>query len=340
MVRGVTVGKFLPLHRGHEYLINTAAKRCDQLSVIVCDRPEYPIPLARRLQWLTRIHPGVRVVPVRDSLDDDDSAGWAKATIAALGFVPDIAFTSEDYGRRWAQHMGCRHQLIDKPRRHVPISGTAIRNDPWGNWQYLHPLVRAYFAKRICVVGSESSGTTTLSRALAAHYRTPWVAEYGRQYTEEQQSRIEKEGWRTDDFVAIATEQNRLEDEAAARADKLLICDTDSFATTIWHERYMGGRSHEVEALAAGRRYELYLLTDCHIPFEQDGTRDGEAYREWMQQRFEAKLCFWGKPYVLLTGNHESRLRSAIGLIDSLLDDTAVQLPGLRRNRWRPEGGF
>lgn len=62
--------------------------------------------------------------------------------------------------------------------------------------------------------------------------------------------------WRTDEFVFIASEQNRLEDRLARECHRLLVCDTDSFATTLWHERYMGFPSPEVEALfrrGAGR---------------------------------------------------------------------------------------
>jgi NadR type nicotinamide-nucleotide adenylyltransferase len=202
-------------------------------------------------------------------------------------------------------------------------------------------VVRAYFARRICLVGSESSGTTTLTKALAKHYRTGWVGEYGRDYTVEQQKRLDEEGWKTADFVVIAKTQNRLEDEAAAGANKLLFCDTDSFATSIWHERYMGTRSAEVEALAVGRHYDLYILTDTSIPWENDGTRDGEPYRQWMQARFEEKLRFWSKPFVVVTGSRKARLTQAVAAIDRLVADEAVCLPGLVRNKWQPRvGGF
>ena len=43
---------------------------------------------------------------------------------------------------------------------------------------------KAHFAKRVVVVGVESSGTTTLAEALAEHYHTVWVPEYGRFYWE------------------------------------------------------------------------------------------------------------------------------------------------------------
>lgn len=340
MIRGVSVGKFLPPHLGHKYLIDSASAQCDELTVLVANHPEYLIPIKRRLEWLRKIHPNVRFIAVTDKVDDNDSPGWAKLTIDALGFVPDIVFTSESYGKRWAEAMKTKSVLIDQPRKTVPISATKVRTDPWKNWQYLHPIVRQYFARRICLVGAESSGTTTLSKALAEYYDTDWVREYGRDYTIQNKERLDKDGWQTKDFVKIAKTQNRLEDKAAQNCNKLFFCDTDSFATSIWHERYMELRSWEVEKLAADRHYDLYFLTDPSIPFEQDGIRDGEHLREWMHKRFIEKLTFWGRPFVVIEGSPEQRLKQATAIIDRIVSGNTVDIPGLIRNAWHGNNGF
>lgn len=337
MVRGLVIGKFLPPHLGHSYLIEQALKGCDQLTILVCDRPEYEIPAETRRNWLAELHPQADIRVITDRLDDDDSKGWAEHTRVFLGYAPDKVFTSEDYGDAYAKHLGAVHIPVDKRRCTIPVSGTAVRDDPWHNWQYLSRLVRAYFAKRICILGAESTGTTTLARALAERLDTVWVPEYGRDYTIRNKRRLEREGWKTDDFIRIAKRQNELEDQAARRANKVLICDTDSFATSIWHERYMGGRSWQVEMEAAGRKYDLYLLTDVNIPLEQDGTRDGDEHvREWMHQRFMDKLRFWGKPFVIISGTPEERLEQAAGILERLLHDDAVTIEGLQRNHWHP----
>ncbi len=41
---GLTLGKYMPLHYGHMYLINTAAKGCDKLTVLACSIKSEPIP--------------------------------------------------------------------------------------------------------------------------------------------------------------------------------------------------------------------------------------------------------------------------------------------------------
>jgi HTH-type transcriptional repressor of NAD biosynthesis genes len=317
--RGVVIGKFYPPHRGHKYLIDTARSQCEELGVIVCWKKGQEISGVERARWIQQIHPDVRVMLLDDDrLSDDDSEGWAKNTLAVLGYVPDAVFTSEAYGDPYASFMGTVHVLVDKERTHVPISATMVRSDPMKYTEFLEPVVRAYFAKHICVLGAESTGTTTLSKELAAHYKTVWVPEYGRMYSEGKFYGDKNADWRTEEFVTIAKAQCALEDTLAEASNGLVICDTDAFATSVWHERYMGSRSKEVEAIAARRAYDLYLLTGDEIPFEQDGTRDGEHIRHDMHKRFIERLEEEKKKYVILSGSRAERLAKAIEEINAV----------------------
>ncbi len=320
MTLGLVVGKFLPPHAGHHHLISTAAGQVARLQIWVCERPDDPIDARLRASWLAEAHPEVTVRVIVDDIDDDQgdvtSAAWAARTIELLGHAPDVVFTSEDYGERWARYLGCRHVLVDHERRAFPVSGTAVRGDPAANWNFLSPAVRAHLARRICVVGAESTGTTTLAQALAAHYDTTWVPEYGRDHAAAKQA--DGTPWDEDDFVTIARRQQAAEDAAARCSGPLLICDTDALATSIWHERYLGARSAAVEAIAASRSYDLYLLTSDDIPFVQDGTRDGEHLRGWMTGRFRAALATRSEPVVEVTGSRQERLAAAVAAIDAL----------------------
>lgn len=323
MKRGLVIGKFYPPHAGHKFLIESGLAQCDRLVVIVCHRDDQKIPGTLRAKWIQEIHPQAEVRVVQDILRDDDSKAWADTTRSTLGYAPDVVFSSEDYGPAFAGFLGARHVLIDKDRVKVPVSGTQVRRNAFAVWDFLEPCVRAYFAKRVCVVGAESTGTTTLARALAGHYHTAWVPEYGRFYSEGKLASKYYSPWRTGEFIHIAGEQNRLEDSLAGFCDKLLVCDTDSFATRLWHERYVGHMSPEVGALCEGRRYELYFLTAPDIPFVQDGTRDGEHLRHQMHRRFVEELTKAGKPYLLLEGSHESRFKKAVEACDKVLGQAA-----------------
>jgi NadR type nicotinamide-nucleotide adenylyltransferase len=317
---GLIVGKFYPPHRGHKFLIDSARARVDELSVIVCRKPgEVPCG-GLRANWMREIHPDVRVILIDDTLDSDDSRAWAENSVRVLGYAPDVVFTSEDYGDAFARHLGCEHVQVDRARANVPVSGTRVRADPLGCWEYLEPPVRGFYARRVCLVGAESTGKTTLAQALAEHYKTVWVAEYGREYSERKLAEDGGYDWRSEEFAHIAARQCEMEEEAARLANKVLICDTDAFATSVWHRRYMGGRSLTVEEIAARqRRPDLYLLTDVNMPFFQDGTRDGEHIRGWMHQTFIEELCAQGRPFHKLSGAHDERLARAVELIDKLL---------------------
>ena len=103
-------------------------------------------------------------------------------------------------------------------------------------------MIPAHAVKRVVIIGSESSGTTTLARALAEHYHTTWVPEFGRTYSEGRQSCGQP--WRSDEFTFIAIEQARMEDALATMANEVLMCDTDrlprrSGTSGIWARRPM-----------------------------------------------------------------------------------------------------
>lgn len=219
MTLGVVIGKFLPPHAGHGYLIDTALDRAAQVVVILCARPDDPVPAPVRAGWLRRLHPRATVLVTPDDIPDGQgeatSRGWAARTLALLGRAPDVVFSCEEYGPRYAAAMGAAHVPVDPARRRYPVSGTAVRADPWGHRQFLAPCVRAWYVRRVAVVGAESTGTTTRARSLAEHYGCDWVPEYGRAYC---QRRVAAEGtidWRTEDFVHIATRQQSDEDSAA-----------------------------------------------------------------------------------------------------------------------------
>lgn len=173
--------------------------------------------------------------------------------------------------------------------------------------------------RRVCVVGAESTGTTTMARALAEHYRTAWVPEVGRSYWEGRLTAGPEAPWRTEELLFVAEQQCRMEEALARIADRILVCDTDAFATRLWHERYMGFLAPELKDVGADLPRDLYLLTDADFPFVQDGTRDGEHVRDRMHARFLEELPRLGVPWLLLSGGHERRFSAAVAACDRIL---------------------
>ncbi|MFI8767358.1 AAA family ATPase [Streptomyces sp. NPDC053792] len=342
---GLVPGRFHPPHAGHHHLVRTARDRCERLTVLVRASSAETLPLEDRVAWMREIHPDVLVVGALDDTPADlrGPDAWAARTAVLRAAVPervDAVFTSEPYGEELGRHLGAEAVLVDPEHTRFPVSGTAVRADPAGFWDFLEPPVRAALTRRVVVLGAESTGTTTLARALVDHYRrrggvwarTGYVPEYGREYAELRlaELRAERPGadraelvFRSSDFPVIAQRQAELEEEAARDGSPVLFCDTDAFATTIWHERYMGTTSPAVGEIAALGRQHLWLLTDHRgVDFEYaDGAalRDGEYLRPWMTARFLTQLAHSGRRTAVLTGPHEERLAAAVAAVDALL---------------------
>ncbi|MEU8002660.1 AAA family ATPase [Catellatospora sp. NPDC049111] len=341
---GMVVGKFYPPHAGHHLLIRTAAAACAAVTVVVAPSRQESIPLDTRLDWLREEHadtPWVRFAGRYDDLrvDYDDPEVWdghCAVFREAVGDRPvDAVFSSEKYGDELARRFGAVHVEVDTPRVACPVSGTAVRDDPVAHWDLLSAPVRAWFTRRVVVLGAESTGTTTMAAALAEHYAarggvwasTRWVPEYGRELTARKLDLLQAADpaatvfdvtWDRADFVEVARAQSAAEDAAARSGSPLLICDTDALATQVWEERYLGSSSPQVRALA--RRPDLYLLTSpVGVAFDDDGLRDGEHLRCWMTGRFREVLAGSGVPVVELSGSHEQRSRAAVKACEQVL---------------------
>jgi NadR type nicotinamide-nucleotide adenylyltransferase len=319
--RAAVIGKFHPFHTGHRHLIETARARADRVTVIVVAREIEAVPGELRASWIEEALPDVEVVLLDQDavgLAADDTAGWASETIRVLGGAPDVVFTSEDYGDAWAAAMGCDHVLVDKRRRAVPVSGTRIRSNPLGNIAYLRGGARGHYVKRVLLLGAESTGKTTLARALADHYDTVWNPEVGHMYTWFREDGLAD--WRSGEFPLIAKLQNWYEDFLAGHANRVLFCDTDAWTTGLFHQEYVGRRSPEVDAVA-DRRYDLTILCDAETPFRQDeyGMRADGPHRRRMQDAYLAHLLETGAPFIVASGSHAERMRTATAAVDDLL---------------------
>lgn len=172
---------------------------------------------------------------------------------------------------------------------------------------------------RIVLFGPESTGKTTLSKQLAHHYDTVWVREYAREYLQEKWNN-ERKTCELEDIMPIAYGQIALENKVAQRADKVLICDTDLLETMVYSEQFYNGYADDALREAADvNTYDLYLLTYIDTPWEKDDLRDRPDQRLEMFRAFEKALQDFKKPYLLLKGNKQERLRNAIHVIDELI---------------------
>ncbi|WKN41810.1 ATP-binding protein [Tunicatimonas pelagia] len=165
---------------------------------------------------------------------------------------------------------------------------------------------------KIVTTGPESSGKTTLAKALAECYQVAWVPEYARDYL----NGLDQD-YQEKDLLEIAKGQIQREDEAAKNKPDLLICDTSLIVIKIWSE-YRYGRCHPwILEQVEQRSVDLYLLCSPDIPWEADPLRENPTDRDELFEFYERALA--GKPNLIIQGKPSARLAQATNAIDRLL---------------------
>ena len=337
---GLIVGKFSPLHRGHEWLIDQAALQCDRLLILSYANPEFDrCGAAVRRLWLAKQFPehetlvidaawleqvcdqrqiAALPIPINDSSDECQQNFLAWLLKDVLKRVPDAMFCSETYGHSCAallsRDLGHHVEavIMDLDRSHVPVSATQIRRNPYEQRQWMAPEVASAFVHRIVLLGGESSGKTTLTAALAEHFKSTWVHEYGRELWEQQKGILTE-----DDLLKIGQEQIRREEQALRSANGYLFCDTSPL-TTAGYSLWMFGHVDQTLAQLATRTYDAIILCEPDFPFVQDGTRREEAFRNqqhaWYQERLAALRC----PVLEVSGTVSERVSRVASWLTSL----------------------
>ena len=318
MKRGFVLGKFMPPHAGHVHLCETARGLVDQLTILVCWLPDDPVPGPVRLEWMRAIFPDCLVighdaiVPQAPEDHPDFWPIWRGIVRAAHPEPIDMVFAGEDYGLRLAEEVGAAFTPV-APRLFPDLSGSAVRADPWAHWDHIPPVVRPYYARTICLHGPESTGKSTLSAPLAAHFGTLWVPEYGRAHCELYGTDLDAGG-----LVTIARTQSAMTRAALPRCNRRLVVDTDALTTAAWSLMILG---HVPEGLFEGfTRADLYLLTDIDIPWKQDGGRyypdpaDRQRFMAACVQVLDEAGATWAK----LSGQNDIRLATAIAAVEKL----------------------
>jgi NadR type nicotinamide-nucleotide adenylyltransferase len=320
-IYGFTLGKFMPPHAGHLYLIEMAAQQVEYLTVLVCTTRREPIAGALRFQWMKELinNPNITLIHITDDVpsypheSSDFWAIWEKLLRQHVHPKSEVFFSGESYGDNVARVLGIDHICIHRDTAPVNAAGTLIRENPFKHWQHIPAAVRPYFVKRIVLTGPESTGKTTLAQQLATYYDTRWVEEYGRDHFDKVHGKIT-----LDDISIIAKTQLEKEDAAANMANKILFCDTDLIVTQVWSEIYFSECPAWIMEENHTRYYDLFLLMDIDLPWVDDGTREFPHLRQTHFNRLKEELDARNLPYRIVSGAADERMQCAIRFIDGL----------------------
>lgn len=319
--RGLTLGKYAPFHRGHQLVIETALAEVDELVVLIYDTPVTEVPLSVRARWIRTLYPSVTVIECWDG-PDGSATGRAYEIEEENYILRQLAgrkithfYCSEYYGEHVSRALGAVDRRVDPARQRVPISATAIRQDPWRHRGMLDPRVHADLITRVVMVGAMSTGKSTLVEALARHYGTTFASEYGRDYWTEHQvdRRIGLE-----DFDVITRGHLEREDRAARDANRYLFVDTNAVTTYMYCLDYHGRPTPFLErvALENAARYDLWFLCEDDIPYDDTWDRSGPQKRAVFQKQIVADLLDRRIPFIPLRGSLEARMATVIRVLE------------------------
>ncbi len=321
MIRGLVTGGFRPFHKGHEALIDFAKSNCDELLVFVADPPgKWEIPYKYRLNWVSSqyLHdPQVEVFgdvvkEPKFGATTEKSKWWGKFITKKFGKF-DRVFTSEDYGTAFSESLGAENWTFNSSRSIIPVSATLIRNKPITNWNYINNFAKDYFVKKICIVGTESTGKTTLANQLAGYYNTVMSPELGREIFAETRSGS------LEDIKIVGLKHAEAILRNTRLANKILFVDTD-LEITKSYSQYLFNEIPEFSPwIEKANEMDLYIYLMPDAPYIQDGTRltkkDAHDLHKIHRGRFDKK-----NPVVLqYKGDYLERFNEAVRAIDKFI---------------------
>jgi len=320
MKKGLILGKFMPLHKGHLALVDFAIKQCNELFILLCYTKNESINGIEREGWLrsaVAIYPNVNVIsylydetelPNTSVSSEAVSLQWSRVIKNILPDT-DTIFTSETYGDYLAKFLNIRHIPFDVERKAIPVSASAILANPLLNWDFIAEIAKPYFVKKIVLLGTESTGKSTLTKKLAEFFAADFVPEMAREILEK------TEDCKPKHLVRIAEMHAKAILTKTKSAKRLLFIDTDINITKSY-SKYLFNETLEVsEWIEEVNKAHFYIFLEPDCEFVQDGTRLPNEERNKLSIFHKEQLKQKGIAYFSIYGNWLERFDKTSTLI-------------------------
>ena len=311
--KGLVIGKFMPFHKGHEYLINFAKEYCEHLFVIVdCLKDQTIDPITRKT-WIESTIPNITVIALDTFMPQDPSECsdfwdiWRNAILSRTGKI-DVLVAAMDYGWKLSQELNCETIILDVARNGINISATEIRHNTFKHWNYLTNIVKQDYVKKICLIGPESTGKSTISKKLAQKYETVFVPEFAINIINHQNGNFYE-----NNIIPIIQGQLNSEKNMALNSNKIMFCDSDFITTLTWAKFLFNYENLELEKFLLQKYQNNYDITFLLYPDTKwvhdthrnvvKNSQDLE-FRLQMFHMMEQLLIKFNRKYIVLKGDY------------------------------------
>ncbi|MCL2281945.1 MAG: AAA family ATPase [Fibromonadales bacterium] len=318
MKTGVTLGKYAPFHKGHEFVIATALKEMEYVIVIVYNASDVTdIPTIIRANWIKKIFPSVEVIIAEDGPQD---TGYTQEIIEKQnrflnkllqGKQIDSFYSSENYGSHVSKALNCKNRTVDAERINFAISSSKIRETKNIKLvkNFVSRCVYNELKPKYYFIGGTSTGKTTTAQTCADLLHGSYCLEYGREYWFKFQK---KHRLSMNDLENIAFGHTKIEERICEEDCDLMFIDTNILTTYCYALYYFNEVSKSLTQLLNESlyKYKNLFLCDEDIPFEDTFDRSGPKSRAVLQQINKTVLEQYGLKYTLLSGTLEKRVES------------------------------
>ena len=315
----------MPFHKGHEAMIQFAKSKADFLTILICCSDKETIPSLIRKKWIANTFGKdssieIKIFDYKENEFPNTSVSSVEVSkLWATKFkeiFPDysLLITSEPYGQYVADHMDINHILFDQERKSVPISASGIRENSAANWRFLPNAVKSFYARKVVILGTESTGKTTLANDLANHFKATLVLEAGREVIKD--STV----FSFEDLITTAKEHANKINMALNGDSPLIIIDTDVYITQSYSTYFFGKELELSEDIYETNKAHLYLYLNNDVAYIQDGTRLSEIDRNNIELSHRKIIERYKLPIHEIKGNWSERFNTAVALIENLLN--------------------
>jgi NadR type nicotinamide-nucleotide adenylyltransferase len=171
-------------------------------------------------------------------------------------------------------------------------------------------------ARKVVVIGPESTGKSTLCEQLADHYQTVWCPEFAREYLREKGGKYDFA-----DLLNIAHGQLELETTMLTQAkNEFYFIDTDMYVMKVWCEVAFEQCHTWILKQIASHQYDFYFLCNIDLPWVQDDLREypDVNIRRRLFKMYKDILINSGSMWSEISGTDTQRLQMAVGILDTV----------------------